>query len=398
MEKRSARQRLREFFSIFRTEIKYIFSDSGVILIMFGAVIIYSTVYSFAYSTEVLRDVPVAVVNNDNTQESREFIRKLDATPNIDVAYAAPSLDEAKDLFLARKVYGIIVIPHDFAKDIYSGITTDVVIYADGSYLLIYKQVLNDLTNTVLYNNAQIKALRLMQKGAGMEQALAVSNPVIPGIQSTFNPYLGYGSFAMPAILILIIQQTLLIGIGMIGGTWREKNLYRKLIPEEREYLSALPILFGKTAAYFLSGAAVMLFVFGFQYKLFHFPMNGHFGDIAMFLLPYLLSVIFLGLAISSVLVRRENSIILILFTSIPLLMISGISVPREAMPEWLYELGKIIPSSNAINGFIRIQSAGATLREVFPEYMMLWILTGIYFLLAALEMRSLAHKVYVQE
>jgi len=395
MEKKSGIQRLKEFVAIFKTELRYIFSDGGVILIMFGAVIIYSTVYSFAYSNEVLQDVPVAIVNNDRTQESRDFIRKLNATPNINVTYEVSSLDEAKSLFLSRKVYGIIILPDDFAKDIYSGKTTYVAIYADGSYLLIYKQVLNDLTNTVLTNNVQIKVQRLMQQGISMEQAFVVSNPVSPNIQSTFNPYLGYGSFAMPAILVLIIQQTLLIGIGMIGGTWREKKLYCKLIPERRKYLSALPILLGKSAAYYVSGAATMLYVFGFQYKLFHFPMNGDVLDLTMFMTPYLLSVIFLGLAISLVLKRRENSIILILFTSIPLLMLSGISVPKEAMPEWLYQFGKIIPSSNAINGFIRIQSAGATLKEVSPEYAMLWILTGIYFLLAALGMRSLARKVY---
>ena len=72
---------------------------------------------------------------------------------------------------------------------------------------------------------------RLIAKGADIPQAKATTQPVIYQSHNLFNPYLGYGTFVMPAIIMVIIQQTLLIGIGMIGGTWREFGLYRKLDP-----------------------------------------------------------------------------------------------------------------------------------------------------------------------
>lgn len=148
-----------------------------------------------------------------------------------------------------------------------------------------------------------------------------------------YNPYGGYATFIMPAILIVIIQQTLLIGIGMVGGTWRERGLYKTLIPRGEKRLSVIPIVLGKSTAYLSIYCATLLYVMGFHYKVFGYPSNGAAGDVVLFLIPYLLSCTFLGIALSSLFRRRENSLLLLLFTSIPFLMLSGASIPQESMP-----------------------------------------------------------------
>lgn len=84
-----------------------------------------------------------------------------------------------------------------------------------------------------------------------------------------YNPYGGYATFIMPAILIVIIQQTLLIGIGMVGGTWRERGLYKTLIPRGEKRLSVIPIVLGKSTAYLSIYCATLLYVMGFHYKVF---------------------------------------------------------------------------------------------------------------------------------
>lgn len=394
MKKIVAIERLREFYSVLRNEYKYIFTDAGVILILFGAIVIYSTAYSFAYKNEVLRDVPIAVVDDSHSPMSREFTRKLDATPNIVVAYKPQSLEQAKEMFLKREVNGIVVIPKGFEKDILSNKKAYFAVYADAGYFLYYKQVFSDITAAMTNMNDKIEVRRFTMAGLSQPQAVAVSDPVKVTSRSLFNPYNGYGTFVMPAILILIIQQTLLIGIGMIGGTWREQKLFSRFVQSGKSHMSALPIVLGKGLAYFSISILTLSYVFGFHYKAFGYPMNGSALNIVAFLLPYVLSVIFLGIALSSVFKHRENSLIILLFTSIPFLMLSGVSVPVEAMPTWLYEFGKIIPSSSAINGFIRLQTMGADLSDVIPELETLWILTGVYFLLACLGMRRLARMV----
>ena len=124
---------------------------------------------------------------------------------------------------------------------------------------------------------------RLIAKGANIPQATATTQPVIYQSHNLFNPYLGYGSFVMPAIIMVIIQQTMLIGIGMIGGTWSEFGLYKKLIPPGRRRMSTLPVVAGKAFVYASIYAVTLFYILGLHYKLFHFPTNGHTADIMPF-------------------------------------------------------------------------------------------------------------------
>lgn len=387
------KEKYNEFRSIVSTEFNHIRKDEGVILILIFAIIIYATVYSLAYSNEVLRDIPIAVVDHSQTSESRELTDMIDAAPNVFISYSPASMDEAKELLYNRYIYGIIYIPQSYEKSLLRAEPTTIGIYADASYFLMYRQIFSDIVAVVTHIGGRVKENRLIVAGANAYQADVISEPIVYRSKSLFNPYLGYGSFIMPAILILLIQQTLLVGIGMVGGTWRELGVYDRLKMQGKKQISTLPIVFGKSLVYFVIYAATTLYILGVHYKMFHYPMNGEASTIILFLLPYLLSSIFLGIAISSLFKYRESSMLYLLWTSIPLLLLSGASMPEEAIPSWLYSFGKIFPSSSGIDGFLAIQSMGADLSDVMPQYRLLWILTGVYFVLACLGMRMVMNR-----
>lgn len=309
----------------------------------------------------------------------RLLINTFNAGPNVYVAYEPGDMDEAKHLFYDREIYGVVYIPSDYEEKLLGGQQAVVSLYVDASYFLMYRQAFQELVSGIGTTGAMVEFQRLIAKGANIPQATATTQPVIYQSHNLFNPYLGYGSFVMPAIIMVIIQQTMLIGIGMIGGTWSEFGLYKKLIPPGRRRMSTLPVVAGKAFVYASIYAVTLFYILGLHYKLFHFPTNGHTADIIAFLIPYLLSCIFLGIAVSTLFQRREQSIMLLLWCSIPALMLSGASVPREAMPEWLYLFGQILPSSSGVEGFIRIQSMGASFSDVLHEVRILWILTIVY-------------------
>lgn len=162
-------------------------------------------------------------------------------------------------------------------------------------------------------------------------------------------------------------------------AAWREFGLYRKLCPPDRKRMSTLPIVLGKALVYGIIYSVTTFYILGLHYRLFHYPMNGATGTIVVFMLAYMAACIALGIAISTLFRYRENSLLLLLWTSIPLLMLSGVSYPREGIPDWLFNLGQIFPSSHGVNAFIRIQSMGASLSEVLPEIRMLCILALVY-------------------
>lgn len=368
-----------QFRSVVRNEFRTIFTDGGVMLVLIFALLIYATVYSLAYGSQVLRDVPIGVVDQSRTQASRTLIETFNAGPNTYVAYEPSDMEEARELFYDRKIYGVVYIPADYERNLLGGLQANVAIYCDASYFLMYRQVFQELVTTIGQTGAMVEFQRLIDKGANIPQAQAVTQPVIYQSHNLFNPYLGYGTFVMPAIIIVIIQQTMLIGIGMIGGTWREHGLYRKLRPAGRGRMSTLPIVMGRATVYAAIYAVTCAYVLGVHYRLFHFPMNGSAGAVAVIMTLYVAACIAMGIAVSTLFRYRENSLLLLLWTSIPVLMVSGVSFPKEGIPEWLFNLGKLLPSSHGVNGFIRIQTMGASLGEVFAEVKWLVILTIVY-------------------
>ena len=368
-----------QFRSVVRNEFRTIFTDGGVMLVLIFALLIYATAYSLAYGSQVLRDVPIGVVDQSRTQASRTLIETFNAGPNTYVAYEPSDMEEARELFYDRKIYGVVYIPADYERNLLGGLQANVAIYCDASYFLMYRQVFQELVTTIGQTGAMVEFQRLIAKGANIPQAQAVTQPVIYQSHNLFNPYLGYGTFVMPAIIIVIIQQTMLIGIGMIGGTWREHGLYRKLRPAGRGRMSTLPIVMGRATVYAAIYAVTCAYVLGVHYRLFHFPMNGSAGAVAVIMTLYVAACIAMGIAVSTLFRYRENSLLLLLWTSIPVLMVSGVSFPKEGIPEWLFNLGKLLPSSHGVNGFIRIQTMGASLGEVFAEVKWLVILTIVY-------------------
>ncbi|MDE5579642.1 MAG: ABC transporter permease [Alistipes sp.] len=387
---KSYRQQLR---AVMANEYRTIFSDGGAMLILIFALLIYATVYSLAYAPQVLRNVPIGVIDQSRTAASRSLIDTFNAGPNTYVAYEPADMEDAKKLFFDRDIYGIVYIPSDYEKKLLGGEQAVVAIYCDASYFLMYRQVFQEVVASIGKTGAMVEFQRLIAKGADIPQAQAITRPVIYQTRNIFNPYLGYGTFVMPAIIMVIIQQTMLIGIGMIGGTWREHKLYHKLCPPERRRMSTLPIVLGRGLVYASLYAVTCFYILGLHCRLFHYPMNGAAETVLLFMAAYMAACIALSLAVSTLFRYRENSLLLLLWTSIPLLMLSGVSFPREGMPEWLYRFGQIFPSSHGVNAFVRIQTMGASLAEVFREIKALVILAVVYGGLACIGTHLVIHQ-----
>lgn len=384
-----------QFISVAANEYRTIFTDKGVMLVLVFALLIYSTVYSLAYKPQVLRNVPIAVIDECKTPASRNIISLFDAGPNTYVAFEPSGMEEARRMLFDREIYGIVYIPANYERLLAGGSQAVVSIYVDASNFLVYRQIFQEVVSGLNYTGATVEFGRLLAKGVIAPAAKATTQPVIYQTHNLFIPYLGYGSFVMPAIIMVIIQQTLLIGIGMIGGTWREYGLYSKLIPAGRKRMATLPTVLAKAAVYASIYALTSLYVLSLHYRMFDYPMNGNPWTVVLFMIPYLAACIFMGIAISTLFRYRENSLLLLLWTSIPILMLSGASLPQQAIPDWLYTFGKIFPSSSGVNAFVRIQTMGASFAEVQSEIRMLWSLTAIYGGLSCIGIHLLTRSEY---
>lgn len=372
-------QGIYDLFYIWKQEFRTTFRDQGVLIFFVLVPLVYPLIYSFIYTNETIREVPTVVVDDSRSSLSREYLRKVDASPETSIVAYCADMEEAKLMLKDRKAYGIIYIPAHFSDDIVQGKQTQVSIFCDMSGLLYYKALLTANTNVSLAMNAAIKMERAGNTTARQDEITAY--PIEYEDVAIFNPTNGFAAFLIPAVLILIIQQTLLLGIGLSAGTAREHNQFKDLVPINRHYNGTLRIVMGKGLSYFMVYSLVAVYILCVVPRLFSLNPIAIPGVLTLFTLPYLTACIFFAMTSSIAIRNRETCMLLFVFTSVPLLFLSGISWPGSAMPSFWRYFSYLFPSTFGINGYVRINSMGATLNEVAFEYRALWMQTGIYFL-----------------
>ena len=350
--KQKITQGIHDLFYIWIQEFRTTFRDQGVLIFFVLVPLVYPLIYAFIYTNETIREVPAVVVDHSHSALSREYLRKVD---------------------------GIIYIPAEFSDNIARGKQTQVSLFCDMSGLLYYKALLNANTSVSLDMNADIKVQRAGNSTHRQDEI--TTYPIRYEDVALFNPTNGFAAFLIPAVLMLIIQQTLLLGIGLSAGTAREHNRFRDLVPINRHYNGTLRIVLGKGLSYFMVYALVSVYVLCVVPRLFSLVQIGQPGVLVLFMLPYLAACIFFAMTASIAIRNRETCMLIFVFTSVPLLFLSGISWPGAAMPEFWRYFSYLFPSTFGINGFVRINSMGASLDEVAFEYRALWIQAGVYFL-----------------
>ena len=373
---------LLDTFYIWKDELRNVFKDAGVMIFFFLVPFVYPLLYSFIYNNEVVHEAKMVVVDQSDSYLSREFTRRVNATPDVEVVGVCPDMAEAKKMLDEKKAYGILLFPPDYSKDLHEGRQTTVSLYCDMSALLFYKAFLLAATEVSLDMGKELRMHNNPSSTDKMDQITV--DPIPYESVALFNSQNGFASFLVPAILILVLQQTLILGIGMLGGTAREKNRFHSLVPICRHFNGTLRIVFGKSLTYLLLYVVVCIWVLAIVPKLFSLPQVEPL-TILLFLLPYLFACIFMSMTLSGFMTSRESPMLVFVFTSVILLFISGVSWPEAAIPPFWKVVGYLFPSTPGIQGFIRINTAGASLHEVAHEYRVLWIQAGVYFILSCI-------------
>lgn len=375
----------KDLFRVWRRELWLTVTDIGVLLFFIALPLGYPIIYTLIYNTEVVKDIDTVIVDHSRTAESRELARTLDATQSIHVTGYAADMAEARRAWAEKKCYAIIEIPADYARQIGGGGQAVVSYYQDMSLLLRYRQILFSLTGVQLQETRQLTAERLAD-AAGIVATVVSGLPVATQSNIAGDPTQGFASFIMPGVIILILQQGLLMGITMIAGTRRDRRR-RDPAAEARMEVGAGPVatVLGRSLAYLTVYLPMAFYVTVIVPPMFSFPEAGRFADYFPFITVMLLATTFLGQTIQIFVRERETSMVLIVFTSVFFLFLSGLTWPLYAFPEFWRWISDMVPATWGVQGFIHIHSNGATLAEVSGYLYPLWILTGVYFLTALL-------------
>ena len=362
-------------------EMKGVVKDEGVLIFFILVPLAYPLLYSWIYNNEVVREVPVVVVDDSRSALSREFVRHCDASPDVMVKCHAADMEEARALIGRQEVKGIYYIPSDFSTRLARMEQTAVSVYCDMSLMLTYKAIFQTTTAVSQDMNGKIQ-IKLSGNYTDREDEITTM-PLKSVDVPIFNSTSGYGNFILPGVLMLIIQQTLVLGIGLAAGTARETNRFRELIPISRHYRGVLRIVTGKTMCYLMIYAVLSAYLTLVIPRLFGFVNMVQGATLATIMLPYLLACIFFGMTVSCLIRYRENVMLIVIFCSVPLLFLSGVSWPQSNIPGLWQGVSWLFPSTFGVRAFVRTSMMGATIDDVATEYAMMWVQTLVYFFIA---------------
>jgi len=372
-----------KFWSLLKAEYKTIFSDFDVLLTIFGGVILYAFLYPQPYLKESVSSLPIAVVDYDQSDLSHKMTFMLDASPQIKVDSSYLSEAEAKEAIINGEVSALVMIPNHFKRDLYLQKEPVISVGADATYFLIYGGVVEATMRSVITESASIQVGNLLKKSVPLVTAKMQYTPFTSNFINTFNVTSSYINYVVPAVYILILQQTLLIGMGMVGATQGAKiragvGGYYSREPINR-LLSARFIAFGSIFVLH------MLFYFGFNFELFGVPHIAEIRDLLLFGGSFIIAVLSLGTLLGVVFKERIYPTPVLLLTSLPLVFSAGFVWPLESMPQWLIWLSNLSPSTPGIQGFLRLNQMGASFDQIVSQFGLLWVQTVVYGLLAYL-------------
>lgn len=366
---RTAMQNYRAaFVEAFASTFRAVFTDRAVVMVMVGAVILYSFFYPTGYQQQVASEQPVVIVDQDRTALSRDLIRHIERVSAVQVTALVASETEAIAQVSAMRAEGFVVIPRGFERDILRGDQGEVAIYANGAWLGRANTVLTGLGDAITGFAREAAVRQAAFAGAAAQPPLhLVQRPL-------FNTREGYGSALVTGVAELIVQQTLLVGIAVMAGTRRERR--------GQLFFSGTQLI-GIASACLLIGFINMLYYVGFMFWYQDYPRSGNFPGMLVGGLLFVGAVVALGMFIASFFRTRERAYQLILVTSLPFFFLSNLSWPATSTPQWLLWLAKLLPSTPGINIMVKFNQLGASFAEAAWEMANLLVLIVVFGVLA---------------
>jgi len=364
--------------SVFRREFHFLAGDFNMVLVIFLAPVLYMVIYGGIYLYKGESELPVCVISTDNSEYSRLFIRYLDASQMLSVDRVERDFGNHRDNIYGEKVFGTVYIPEDFGRLLKSGRGASIKLFLNTDRFLISNDINKAVNEVVGTMNAGILQSYMRSKGLSADQANIAALPVTADMKQIGNPTETYGGFLLPGLTMFILTQILIVGFSMSIAKEREESSLAALY--EASGRSIMGILFGKWLFYCILFSIFMLFSMTVVYPWLHLPVKGSIVALIAVNTLMLSAAVFQVLPVSSLFTSKVTAMQFIVFSSYPLLLVSGYSWPLFAMPPVVRYIAYMLPISPYLSAFTRITQAGAGFSHVLPElgHLLILCLAGI--------------------
>ncbi|MBD3906958.1 ABC transporter permease [Chryseobacterium sp. Ch-15] len=367
---------MKEVLEILKREIRNVSKDSSLFLILLLAPILYAFMYGSIYLNKGEEKVKLALIDNDGTAISRTLTQQLNSTPMIEIVPSS-NISEAQEMMFQGEVQGYFYIQSGFEKNIFSLKQANVNLVLNASRFLPSSDLLSTATKVCLTVGAGVRKTYFNKQGMGEDEAMKMTNPINMDYRPLYNSSMTYGSFLLPGLLAIILQQTLLIGVAAAFTSEREEKKLLNLYQISKQSISKM--VFGKSLLYF-----IVFMIFGFffsvvNFSVFDVEVRGNYLDLAVISALFIATIIVFGMLIGSFFKTKLFAFQVLVFSSYPIFLITGYSMPYQALPKFVQVLSDMLPTSPFLKTYISIVQAGGSLSDNLSSVIHLVILWIVF-------------------
>lgn len=371
---------MKNFLILLKREFKLFFKDTTLLSVFILAPVLYAVIFGFVYSEGKLQDLPVIVVDQDNTPLSNQLIDMLNDNEKLKVVEVKYDNIGTNDDLLKYKAVIVVVIPERFEASVLQKRYPEINTYINTTNLLTANMASQGVQTTLGTFNAGIDIQSLKKTGKNNVQAASQYEPFKVNYIRLFNESGNYLSYMWPGVLAVILQQVLLLGLAVsFSREYENKTFNSELLNRTRSAFTAIMV---KVLPFWI----LTVFTLGMFY-MFHFifkaPVPSPLGKYVVTTALFVGSISFLGVTVSALLPSSLKATQVLMLMATPAFIIGGYSWPLEAMPAGVRFLANIIPLTPFLNAHKLMLFQNAELYQVTEYLRHLVILLVVYGILA---------------
>ena len=327
------------------------------------------------FSKGMPSDLPIAVVDNDNTPLSRKVINIIEATPETAIRYKITNTDEGERLIRQGAAGAMVIIPTNFEKDILGMTPTSIGVYISGANILENGLISKGLQTTITTFSTGLKMQILAKQGIAESQAIAQAMPISLDRHILFNPYTNYSYYLLPSFLpMMILIFTVLSTIFAIGSELKYSTAGEWLITAQGSTTTALV---GKLTPTLILMTAMVTIMFILLFEFVGVPLQGNIWILIISCFTFILTYIAAAIFIVAITADMRLAMSLGGGYSVMAFSLSGLTFPAMAMHKTMQWLGHLFPFTYFTEIMIDQALRGAPIGNSLTQlsYMMIFLL-----------------------
>ncbi|MGQ9471618.1 MAG: ABC transporter permease [Candidatus Aminicenantales bacterium] len=365
---------MKKLLAFVKKELIQVRRDRRMLPIVILAPIMQLLILGYAVSLDV-RDIPVLVLDHDNSVSSRDFLETVFNSGYFIRAGQASSMAEIDDYLDSGRAAVVLIVPEGFRRNLLAGKKTAFQGLIDGTESQTATVGLNYLEMISRHFNQKLIMTRLERLGPGLRPVL-----IQPEVRVFFNPALVSRNFLLPGVfgLLLMVMTVILTAMALVKEY--DRGTMEQLIVSP---LKPLDIILGKLLPFFIIGTVDIFLIFAVTRFWFRLPLRGSFLLLLGLSFIYMLSTLGVGLFISTITRTPQQAMLTSFFFMIPMMLLSGFVFPIENMPPFFQWLTVIIPLRYFLVMLRGIFLKGVGLAALYDETLLLLLLAVVINLLS---------------